>query len=221
LSATASTGKTRALRKSPARKAAAKTPASAEARPLRADASRNREKLLTVAAAVFAEHGVDASLEEIARQARVGIGTLYRHFPTREHLVEILYRREVEALAQAAEDLARRHPPDVALAEWMQRFVGYIATKRGMAKSLQILLAQKSEIFAEIYGLITQSLKRLVEAAIADGSIRGDVDSTDILQALSGIYSAPATPDWQERSRRLVTLLMDGLRWGAPKAKRR
>jgi AcrR family transcriptional regulator len=214
--------KASALRKKTStRKTAARTQRTSASRPLRADASRNREKLLAVAAAVFAEHGVDASLEEIARRARVGIGTLYRHFPTREHLVEVLYRREVEALAGAAEDLARRHPPDVALAEWMQRFVGYIAAKRGMAKSLQILLAAKSELIAEIYGLVTQSLRRLVDAAIADGSIRGDVDSTDILQALSGIYSAPATPDWQERSRRLVSLLMDGLRWGAPKAKPR
>jgi AcrR family transcriptional regulator len=210
-----------ALRKTPARKAAAKKLRPAPPRPLRADASRNREKLLAVAVAVFAEHGVDASLEEIARRARVGIGTLYRHFPTREHLVEVLYRREVEALAAAAADLARRLPPDAALAEWMQRFVGYIATKRGMAKSLQILLAAKSELFADIYGLVTQSLRRLVDAAIAAGSIRGDIDSTDILQALSGIYSAPATPDWQERSRRLVSLLMDGLRWGAPKTKPR
>ena len=116
-----------ALRKTPARKTAVKPVPAPVARRLRADASRNREKLLAIAAAVFAEHGVDASLEEIARRAGVGIGTLYRHFPTREHLVEVLYRREVEALAAAAEDLARRHPPDVALAEWMQRFVGYIA----------------------------------------------------------------------------------------------
>ena len=209
--------KASALRKTPARKTAVKPVPRPAAKRLRADASRNREKLLAVAAAVFAEHGVDASLEEIARRAGVGIGTLYRHFPTREHLVEILYRREVEALAAAAEDLSRRHPPDVALAEWMQRFVGYIAAKRGMAKSLQVLLATKSELLAEIYGLVTQSLRRLVEAAIADGSIRRDVDSADILQALSGIYTAPATPDWQERSRRLVSLLMDGLRWGAPK----
>ena len=184
---------------------------------LRADARRNRDKLLEVAAAVFAEDGIDASLEEIARRAGVGIGTLYRHFPTREHLVEVVYRREVEALSAAADDLARRHPPDLALAEWMQRFVGYIAAKRGMANSLRILFDRNSELFAETSGMVPLALQRLVDAAIADGSIRADVESSDILHALFGIYSAPAAPDWQDRSRRLVALLMDGLRWGASK----
>jgi AcrR family transcriptional regulator len=188
---------------------------------LRADARRNRDRLLEVAATVFAEDGVDASLEEIARRAGVGIGTLYRHFPTREHLVEVVYRREVEALSAAADDLARRHAPDLALAEWMQRFVGYIAAKRGMANSLRILFDRNSELFAETSGMVPLALQRLVDAAIADGSIRADVESSDILHALFGIYSAPAAPDWQDRSRRLIALLMDGLRWGAPKANSR
>jgi AcrR family transcriptional regulator len=187
------------------------------AKALRADARRNRDRLLEVAAAVFAATGVDASLEDIARRAGVGIGTLYRHFPTREHLVEVLYRREVEALCGAAEDLALQHPPDIALAEWMQRFVGYIAAKRGMANSLRILLNTNSELFADTSGMVPLALRRLTEAAVADGSIRGDIHSSDILQALSGIYAAPDTPDWQDRSRRLVSLLMDGLRWGAVK----
>lgn len=186
---------------------------------LRADARRNREKLVEVAAAVFAEHGgVDASLEDIARRAGVGIGTLYRHFPTREHLVEVVYRREVEALCAAADDLARRRPADAALAEWMQRLVDYTATKRGMSNSLRILLNANSEIFADISGMVKGALERLVEAAVADGSVRSDANSDDVLHALSGIYSAPATPDWREKSRRIVSLIMDGLRWGAPKA---
>ena len=187
-------------------------------RPQRADARRNRERLLEVAAEAFAAYGVDASLEDIARRAGVGIGTLYRHFPSREHLVEVLYRREVEALCSAADDLARLYPPDIALAEWMQRFVGYIAAKRGMAQSLRILFDRNSELFAETSGMVPLALQRLVDAAIADGSIRADVESPDILHALFGIYSAPAAPDWQDRSRRLVALLMDGLRWGAPKS---
>lgn len=185
---------------------------------LRADAQRNRDKLIEVAGLAFAEHGIDTSLEEIAERAEVGIGTLYRHFPTREHLVEVIYRREVEALCRAAEDLLKKHPPDVALAEWMQRFVDYIAAKRGMANSLKLLLASNSEFFAEASGKIPAALQRLVDAAIADGSIRADIESSDLLQALSGIYGAPQTPDWRERSRRLVALLMDGLRWGAKKA---
>jgi AcrR family transcriptional regulator len=189
-------------------------PAPAE-RSLRADAQRNRDKLIKVAGLAFAEHGIDTSLEEIAERAGVGIGTLYRHFPTREHLVEVVYRREVEALCQAAEDLARKHPPDVALALWMQRFVDFIAAKRGMANSLKLLFASNSEFFAEASGKIPAALQRLIDAAIAHGSIRADIDSSDLMTALSGIYGAPQTPDWRERSKRMVTLLMDGLRWGA------
>ena len=192
----------------------------APAKRLRADASRNREKLVEIAATAFAERGGNASLEDIARQAGVGIGTLYRHFPTREHLVEVLYRREVEALCDAAEELAQNNPPDVALAEWMQRFVDYIAAKRGMANSLRILFDANSEVFANTSGMVALALQRLVDAAVADGSIRSDIDINDISQALSGIYSAPDTPDWRDRSRRLVSLLMDGLRWGSAKSRR-
>lgn len=191
------------------------TPAPATERPLRADAQRNRDKLIEVAGHAFAEHGIDTSLEEIAERAKVGIGTLYRHFPTREHLVEVVYRHEVEALCRAAEELARKHAADRALAEWMQRFVDYIATKRGMAASLKLLLAGNSEFFAETSGKIPAAVQRLVDAAIAQGSIRSDIDSSDVLHALSGIYNLPQTPDWRERSRRLITLLMDGLRAGA------
>lgn len=184
---------------------------------LRADAQRNRDRLIEVAAAAFAAHGVDASLEEIARRAGVGIGTLYRHFPTREHLVEVVYRREVEGLCQAADELSRTETPDVALEQWMQRFVDYIATKRGLSTSLRILMSTNSTLFSDISGRVTQALRRLVEAAVANGSIRGDVDASDVLHALGGIYSAPDTRDWRDRSRRLVKLLMDGLRFGAGK----
>ncbi|MBM2713956.1 TetR/AcrR family transcriptional regulator [Mesorhizobium caraganae] len=186
-------------------------------KPLRADAQRNRDRLVEVAATAFAEQGVDASLEEIARQAGVGIGTLYRHFPTREHLVEVVYRREVEALCAAADDLASHHPADMALEQWMQRFVDYIATKRGLAASLRILFNTNSAVFSDLSGRVSLALRQLVEAAAAEGSIRGDVDASDVLHALGGIYSAPDTKDWRDRSRRLVKLLMDGLRFGAGK----
>jgi AcrR family transcriptional regulator len=194
------------------------SPSPAAKKRLRADARRNRDRLIEIAAQAFAEHGIDTSLEEIAGRAQVGIGTLYRHFPTREHLVEVVYRREVEALCAAAQDLARRHPPAAALSEWMQRFVDYIAAKRGMANSLRILLTSNSEFFAETSGRIPAALQSLVDAAIADGSIRADIDSSDLLHALSGIYGAPQSPDWRDRSRRLVSLLMDGLRAGANKS---
>ena len=182
---------------------------------LRADAQRNRDRLVEVAAQMFASDGVDASLEEIAKRAGVGIGTLYRHFPTREHLVEVVYRREVEGLCHAAEDLAREHPADVALELWMQRFVDYIATKRGLATSLRLLLTTNSTLFSDTSGRVSGAMRGLVEAAAAAGKIRADVDASDVMHALGGIYSAPNTPDWRERSGRLVKLLMDGLRFGA------
>ncbi|MER9407079.1 TetR/AcrR family transcriptional regulator [Mesorhizobium caraganae] len=190
---------------------------AAAPKPLRADAQRNRDRLVEVAATAFAKQGVDASLEEIARQAGVGIGTLYRHFPTREHLVEVVYRREVEALCAAADDLASHHSADMALEQWMQRFVDYIATKRGLAASLRILFNTNSAVFSDLSGRVSLALRQLVEAAAAEGSIRGDVDASDVLHALGGIYSAPDTKDWRDRSRRLVKLLMDGLRFGAGK----
>lgn len=190
-------------------------PATSTAKGPRADARRNRDKLVAVAAEAFAESGVEASLEDVARRAGVGIGTLYRHFPTREHLVEVVYRRELESLAAAACELAAEHPADVALEEWMHRFVGYIAAKRGMAKSLRLLLNSNSELFAESSGVISGALRRLVEDAAAKGLIRSDVESTDLLHALSSIYSIPDSPEWRDRSGRLIRLLMDGLKWGA------
>ncbi|WP_119389252.1 TetR/AcrR family transcriptional regulator [Taklimakanibacter lacteus] len=193
-------------------------PAPAE-KALRADAQKNRDKLIKAAGLAFFQHGIDTSLEEIAERAGVGIGTLYRHFPTREHLVEVIYRREVEELCQAAEALARKYPPDVALAEWMQRFVDYIAAKRGMADSLKLLVASNSEFFAESSGRIPAALQKLIDAAIASGTIRADIESSDVMHALSGIYGAPKTADWRERSKRLVALLMDGLRFGAVNSK--
>ncbi|MGH6862320.1 MAG: TetR/AcrR family transcriptional regulator [Phyllobacterium sp.] len=182
---------------------------------MRADARRNRERLIDAANEAFSSSGVEASLEEIARRAGVGIGTLYRHFPSREHLVETVYRREVESLCAAADDLSRQYKPDMALEEWMHRFVGYIATKRGMADSLRILVKTDSTLFAESSGLVSVSLRRLLEAAAAEGLIRKDVESTDLLHALSSIYSIPDSPDWHARSQRLMKLLMDGLRSGA------
>ncbi len=179
---------------------------------LRADARRNREKLIEMAAAAFAENGVGTSLEDIAQRAGVGIGTLYRHFPTREHLVEVVYRRELELLAAAAAELAETHPPDIALEEWMRRFVGYIATKRGMANSLRILMTSNSSLFADGSGLIRSALGGLVEKAANQGAIRKDIETMDLLHALSSIYSIPDATDWRDRSHRLIGLLMDGLR---------
>ncbi|SEH21345.1 TetR/AcrR family transcriptional regulator [Rhizobium sp. NFR12] len=179
---------------------------------LRADARRNRDKLVEVAAQAFAEKGVETSLEEIARQAGVGIGTLYRHFPTREHLVELVYRRELTALAAAADELAATHPADKALELWMLRFVGYMATKRGMANSLKIIASSNTTLFAEGFGTIRQALDRLLVNGREANLIRSDIGQADLMHAMSSIYSIPDSPEWRASGNRLIMLLMDGLR---------
>ncbi len=190
--------------------------AGSAVRPMRADARRNRDRLIEVAAQVFASRGVDAPLEDIARQADVGIGTLYRHFPTREHLVAQVYRREVEGLCAAAEALGRELAPDAALAAWMQRFVDYVATKRGLGKSLHILKTTNAGLFTDVTGRMTAALSGLVEAAVAAGTIRADADVADLLHALSSLFSLPDSPDWEVRARRITGLFMDGLRRQPP-----
>lgn len=190
---------------------------AAQRRP-RADAARNRGRLVEAATRLFAEDGVDTSLEAIARQAGVGIGTLYRHFPTREALVETVYRSKVEALRQASIDLSANCTPDEALEQWMRHFVEYIAAKRGMSESLKRLMESNSPLFAELWGTIPVTLKELMERAALAGTIRSDADSLDVLHALSGLYSTATGPEWRDRSQRLISLLMDGLRFGAPNA---
>lgn len=189
----------------------------ASEKPLRSDARRNRDRLIETAAQAFSHSGVDTSLEAIAREAGVGAGTLYRHFPTREVLIEAVYRHEVEGLVSAADELSRTREPDEALAEWMQRFVGYMATKRGMRDSLRLLLESNSPLFAQTSGAVPLAFKSLMEKAARAGSIRTDANSADVLHALSSIYSASDGADWQDRSKRLVGLIMDGLRYGAPR----
>jgi AcrR family transcriptional regulator len=184
-------------------------------RPLRADAQRNREKLLEVAVVAFAEHGIEASLEDIARKSGVGIGTLYRHFPTRDCLMEAVYRHQVELLCDAATELLASHEPDEALTIWMERFVAYVATKRGMAMALKAVIGKDSELFAYVHGRIRGAVSMLLTAAAQSGAIRSDVEAPDLLKALSGICLVSDQPDWQDQARRLVSLLHDGLRYGA------
>jgi AcrR family transcriptional regulator len=185
-------------------------------RPLRADAQRNREKLLTTAVAAFAERGTEASLEDIARQAGVGIGTLYRHFPTRDALMEAVYRHQVELLCDAADDLLATKGADEALSLWMERFVEHVATKRGMAMALKAVVGKDSELFAYCHGRIRSSVTMLLTAAVDSGAIRSDVEAVDLLKALSGICMVSDQPGWQEQARRLVNLLHDGLRYRGP-----
>jgi AcrR family transcriptional regulator len=182
---------------------------------LRADARRNRDALLVVAAAQFAERGVDASLEDIARRAGVGIGTLYRHFPSREALIADVYRREVDLLCGGVDELLATLPADEALAEWMRRFVGYVATKRGLAVALKSMVNDNSELFAQSRTHINESMARLVHAAVEAGLVRSDADPEDVLRGMSGFCLFSDQAGWQEQAQRLVALLVDGLRFHA------
>src|SRR5450631_901950 len=183
----------------------------------RADARRNREALLESAGEAFAEHGTAASLEDVARRAGVGIGTLYRHFPTREALVEAAYRHGVEQLCDAADQLLAEQPADVALELWMRDFVGYVATKRGLAATLKLSADDShTELFAYVHDRMKAAIKSLVDAAAATGRIRSDVEGADLIRALGGSCMVSNQAGWQDQARRLVSLLMDGLRYGAP-----
>jgi AcrR family transcriptional regulator len=194
------------------------TPTAELLRPMRADARRNREELLTRAGEVFTERGIDASLEEIARRASVGIGTLYRHFPNREVLVEAVYRHEVATLCEGVDDLLAQHGPDEALAIWMRSFAVYVSHKRGMAMALKSLLGADSPLFTESHRRIQEAIGILVAAAVESGSIRADVAPDDLLRAMGGICMAADSPDWADRVGSLIGLLIDGLRYGAPGA---
>jgi len=193
------------------------SPGSDNVRPLRADARRNHDQLLVAAGELFAERGIDVPLEDIAKRAEVGIGTLYRHFPTRDALNEAVYRHEVETLCDGVDELIARHTPDDALSEWMGAFVTYVGRKRGMAVALKSALGADAELFSSSRRRIVFSLETLLQNAIEAKVIRADVDSEDLLSAMGGICMASDNPGWVARTNRLVELLIDGLRYRAPK----
>jgi AcrR family transcriptional regulator len=182
------------------------------ARKPRADAQRNRERLLAVAKTAFADEGADVSLDEIARRAGVGIGTLYRHFPTRDAIVEAVYRREVEQLAGSASRLLGSLPPGEALREWMRLFVDYIATKKVIASALGSLAGGATELYVSSGAQITAAMSLLVMHAVAIGDIRSDVDPNDLLRAVAGFTYGNTSPGWQASALRLIDILMQGLR---------
>ncbi len=178
----------------------------------RADSQRNREKLLEVAAATFTELGSDVSLEEIARRAGVGIGTLYRHFPNRDAIIADVYRRGVGQLAAAAAGLLESHPPLDALRAWMELLVDYIAAKKVMASALNAMPGGTTELYAASGPLILNAITLLVDRAKAEGAVRPDAEASDLLLALVGVaYSSPS-PDWQAAALRVVDILIAGLK---------
>lgn len=192
-------------------------PHQSAGRPVRRDAQRNIDILLKSAMAVFAASGVDAPVREIAEKAGVGVGTVYRHFPQRADLVATVFRREIDACADAATALAREHAPFDALAKWMQRYAAFIAAKRGLAK----VLHSGDPVFENLPGYFDQrlrpALRKLLEAASTAGAVRADIDADDLLGAVASLCMS-AHSNGPGRAERMVALLVDGLRHGASAA---
>jgi AcrR family transcriptional regulator len=178
----------------------------------RADAQRNRERILEIAKDSFTRSGANISLDDIAKQAGIGAGTLYRHFPTRDTLLEAVYRTEVGKLAAAERELAETMPPVEALRAWMLLFVNYIAAKQIIAPALNTIVGGPSKLFEATGAQIKGAIHALVERAIESGDIRPDLDPLDLLRALIGVSNVASGPDWVQSAKRLVEILIIGSR---------
>ena len=187
--------------------------------PLRADAARNRESLLAVASRAFATAETEPSMRAIARQAGVGSGTLYRHFPTREALVDAVYRDQVQRLVGGAHELLAEHPPAEALRRWMDLFAGWVATKRGMLGTLLVMIEAGEISHARTRTELRSAITTILDAGRATGELRTDVDAEDILAGLIGIFTVAGTPAQQAQAGRLLDLLMDGLAPSHPRVR--
>jgi AcrR family transcriptional regulator len=188
-----------------------KRPKPVERKP-RADAQRNRKRILDVAKEAFAKHGANASLDDIAKQVGVGPGTLYRHFPTREDLLQAVYRTELEKLAAAEQKFSQTMAPVEALRAWLLLFVDTIAAKQLIAPALNTLLGDPKKVFESSYARMHQAIRALVNRAVESGDVRSDLDPNDLLHALVGVSHIASVPDWQPSARRLVDILIVGSR---------
>lgn len=194
----------------------AKNPQPTERKP-RADALRNRARILEMAKQEFRRSGANASLEEIAQLADVGPGTLYRHFPTRDALIEAVYRAEVEKLAAAAGRLTGTLPPLEALRAWMLLFMDHVAAKHIIAPALNAIAGGPAKLFEGSRGLVLGAMESLVRHAVASGEMREDIEPFDLLRALIGFAHVTPDADWRESARRLIDILIAGSR-AKPKA---
>jgi AcrR family transcriptional regulator len=181
-------------------------------RKTRTDAQRNRERILEVAKAAFARSGANTSLDDVARQAGVGPGTLYRHFPTRDALLEAVYHTDVGKLAAAQRELSENLPPVEALRAWMLLFVDYIAAKHIIAPALNTIVGGPSKVYEASRTQVSGAIETLVKRAIKSGDIRKDLDAFDLLRALIGVSNVASAPDWQQSAKRLVDILILGSR---------
>jgi len=178
----------------------------------RADAIRNRERVLEAAKAVFSEGGTEAGLEAVARRAGVGIGTLYRHFPTREALYEAVYRREVEQLAELAQQLRATLPPVAGLRHWLQALVEFVATKKGMAAALALAAHKPPDLMADMTSRMVEAIGMLLGPAAEAGDVRRDIGPEDLLRTVVGLCYMQDGPGWQTQVMRLLDVFLDGLR---------
>jgi AcrR family transcriptional regulator len=178
----------------------------------RTDAQRNRDRILEVAKLAFTRSGANTSLDDVAKQAGVGAGTLYRHFPTRDALLEAVYHSEVAKLAAAERELSGRLPPAEALRAWMTLFVDYIATKQIIAPALNTLVGGPSKLYEGSRAQIGGAIHALVQRAVKSGDIRRDLDPFDLLRALIGVSNVASGPDWLQSAKRLVDILITGSR---------
>jgi AcrR family transcriptional regulator len=179
---------------------------------VRADARRNYGRLLEAAVLAFATDGTHVSLERIAKDAGVGIGTLYRHFPTREALVEAVYRHELADLCDAVPGLLQSLPPDEATRAWMDHFIDYMNTKHYMAEALRAVIASGGDPFAESRRRLVAAITALLDAGATAGTLRSDLDPNDVLVALNGVSLAAGRPNQRKQAGRLLDLLVEGLR---------
>ncbi|WP_329445708.1 TetR/AcrR family transcriptional regulator [Streptomyces canus] len=184
-------------------------------RPLRADARRNRERILEVATRAFSQRGADAPLDAIAKAAGVGPGTLYRHFPTREALIEAAYRNELVRVCDGAAELLDGNPPDKAMRLWMDRFIDFLATKDGMAEALRTVVASGTDPFNESYDRVSTAISTLLRAGAEAGLLRSDIVPLDLGFTLNGVSLITNDPVHRERAGRMLDLILDGLRYGA------
>ncbi|KQZ48522.1 transcriptional regulator [Rhizobium sp. Root149] len=178
----------------------------------RADSVRNREILLKAATEIFSVGGTQASLEAVAKKAGVGIGTLYRHFPSREELFEAVYRHEVDQLCDLASTLGHETDAFAALRQWLQANVRLVATKKGMMQALQLAVYGNPELKASSTARMVEALDLLLQRAVAGGSLRDDISAEDLLRTLIGIYYAQPENDWQAKALKLLDIFLDGLR---------
>lgn len=182
------------------------------ARKPRTDAQRNRERIVEVAKEAFTRFGANASLDDIAKEAGVGAGTLYRHFPTRDALIEAVYRTEVEKLAAAERKFSESMPPVEALRAWMLLFIDYIAAKHIIAPALNAYIGGASKLYESSRSQIQGAIDALVKRAIKSGDMRRDIEPFDLLRALIGVSNVASGPDWRQSARRLVDILIVGSR---------